>query len=331
MKRTLRIVVVLIILCGLGWMTKQTKADAMTIKFGKCYDVMDFEQIYDGEVYIKLSQKTTLRFAAEGAVYSGNEEFDLSLETEEPGEEDVYVNASFTCNLNGRRVEYYITLPPGKYVITAGDDFFNTDCTLTVYKEKLLTASKYMGHFAQKKKSSPKMKTYSKRLLKGESCKLKVQNAQGSNITWSSSNKKICTVSNYGKVTAKKAGVCKIYAKVKNKKIHTTIVVPTKLDLQYKRWRHTYNDSVFVHGSVNSSEIDDRITKYYYGDYAYAIQKVGSAFFNGGKADVIYYTVYAPNGRGGKYSAYYKHDAACLYIYQKSRPGGNDYRRLFLL
>lgn len=61
-------------------------------------------------------------------------------------------------------------------------------------------------------------------LVVGETLKLKVTGGSG-NITWSSNNKKIATVSKNGLVTAKKKGDCTITAKCGNKRLTCKIKV----------------------------------------------------------------------------------------------------------
>ena len=58
----------------------------------------------------------------------------------------------------------------------------------------------------------------------GESVKLKVTGTK-KKVKWSSSNKKVATVSKAGKVTGKKAGKATITAKVNGKKLKCTIKV----------------------------------------------------------------------------------------------------------
>lgn len=64
-------------------------------------------------------------------------------------------------------------------------------------------------------------------LSKGEKLKLKATGTK-SKVRWSTSNKKVATVSSTGKVTAKKNGTAKIIAKVKNKKLVCKITVKYK-------------------------------------------------------------------------------------------------------
>jgi len=61
-------------------------------------------------------------------------------------------------------------------------------------------------------------------LYVGDSYKLKLKNTK-KKVKWSSSNKKIATVSKKGKVKAKKKGTCKITAKVGKKKYTCKITV----------------------------------------------------------------------------------------------------------
>ena len=63
----------------------------------------------------------------------------------------------------------------------------------------------------------------------GETVTLKVKNApKGKKITWSSNKKAVASVNQNGKVTAQKAGSCKITAKVANKKYQCSITVKAK-------------------------------------------------------------------------------------------------------
>lgn len=61
-------------------------------------------------------------------------------------------------------------------------------------------------------------------LYVGDSYTLKLKNAKGK-VKWSSSKKRIATVSSKGKVKAKKKGTCKITAKVGKKKYTCKVTV----------------------------------------------------------------------------------------------------------
>lgn len=61
-------------------------------------------------------------------------------------------------------------------------------------------------------------------LTKGKSSKLSIKGTK-KKAKWSSSNKKIATVSSKGKVSAKKAGSCTVTAKVKGKKYRCRVIV----------------------------------------------------------------------------------------------------------
>lgn len=61
-------------------------------------------------------------------------------------------------------------------------------------------------------------------LIKGQSYQLKVLGTNRK-VTWSSSNRNICTVSSKGKVISKTKGTAYIYAKVSNKKYKCKVVV----------------------------------------------------------------------------------------------------------
>ncbi len=59
----------------------------------------------------------------------------------------------------------------------------------------------------------------------GGSQKLKVSTSLKGKIKWSSSNKKVASISNKGKVKAKKAGTAVITAKIKNNKVRCKVTV----------------------------------------------------------------------------------------------------------
>ncbi len=87
-------------------------------------------------------------------------------------------------------------------------------CTIMTF---LLLASMLVTGMSSQAASKIKLSKTKLSLGVGESTTLKLVNAKG-NITWSSSNSKIVSVTKKGKVTAKKAGTVKITAKYKNKK-----------------------------------------------------------------------------------------------------------------
>ena len=61
-------------------------------------------------------------------------------------------------------------------------------------------------------------------LAVGATYKLRVENAAGS-VVWSTSNKSVARVSSKGRITAKKAGTCKIYAVAGDKKLTCKVTV----------------------------------------------------------------------------------------------------------
>lgn len=70
-----------------------------------------------------------------------------------------------------------------------------------------------------------KLNRTSLKLTKGKSYTLKVANAGGKKIKWSSKKKKVATVSSKGKVTAKGKGTTYVYAKVGKKKLKCKVTV----------------------------------------------------------------------------------------------------------
>lgn len=84
------------------------------------------------------------------------------------------------------------------------------------------------SHAAAKMQISKKKAT----VTKGKTIKLRIKNAKGKKVRWSSSKKKIATVKK-GKVTAKKAGKTTITAKVGKKKFRCKVTV--KNPVNYKK------------------------------------------------------------------------------------------------
>ena len=76
------------------------------------------------------------------------------------------------------------------------------------------------------KAATVKLNMTKKTMVIGSTYKLKVKNTKKT-VKWTSSDKKVATVSSTGKVTAKKAGTTIITAKVGKKKLKCTITVVT--------------------------------------------------------------------------------------------------------
>ena len=75
---------------------------------------------------------------------------------------------------------------------------------------------------------SPSLNKTKVTLIAGRTKQLKVKNAGKKKVVWSSNNKKIASVSKSGLVKAKKAGTCKITARVGNKKLKCKVKVQKK-------------------------------------------------------------------------------------------------------
>ena len=71
-------------------------------------------------------------------------------------------------------------------------------------------------------------------IYNGKTLQLKLNNAKGS-VTWKSSNKKVATVSNKGKVTAKKAGTATITATNGKKKYTCKVTVKPSMEFLYNK------------------------------------------------------------------------------------------------
>jgi uncharacterized protein YjdB len=73
--------------------------------------------------------------------------------------------------------------------------------------------------------SKPKLNKTKASLRVGQTTKLKVTNYAASKVTWTSSNKKIATVTSSGKVKGVKAGTCTITAKVGKKSVKCKVTI----------------------------------------------------------------------------------------------------------
>lgn len=73
--------------------------------------------------------------------------------------------------------------------------------------------------------ATPKLSTKSKTMVVGDSFTLKVKNKGKKKVAWESSSKKVATVTNKGKVKARKAGVATISAKVGGRTLKCKVVV----------------------------------------------------------------------------------------------------------
>ena len=95
-------------------------------------------------------------------------------------------------------------------------------------------------------------------LAKGKTVKLKVKGTKAK-VQWSSSNKKIATVTKAGKVKGKKTGKCTITAKVKGKKLKCKVYVETKAANQARKLR----DYVLKKGKYDKTTKEYCITRQY--------------------------------------------------------------------
>jgi Bacterial surface proteins containing Ig-like domains len=91
-----------------------------------------------------------------------------------------------------------------------------------------LCASPLVADQAYAADKEPKLSVTSKALAKGKTFTLKIKNASGKKVKWSSTNKKVATVSKYGKVKAKKTGKATIVAKVAGEKLTCKVTVIAK-------------------------------------------------------------------------------------------------------
>ena len=87
---------------------------------------------------------------------------------------------------------------------------------------------------------------------------LKVKGSNGKTVRWSSSNKRIATVTSKGKVTAKAAGKCKIRAKVGGR----TYSCP--LTVKKNEWSSGITDSTIEYYIDKSYDVDVNLQKAYY-------------------------------------------------------------------
>jgi DUF1680 family protein len=97
-----------------------------------------------------------------------------------------------------------------------------TKLAIKVYAEDFTTAKDYTLTITKAKKV--KLSKTKLSLKAGKSAKLTVKNTK-KKVTWTSSKKAVATVNKNGKVTAVKAGTCKITAKVGSKKLVCKVTV----------------------------------------------------------------------------------------------------------
>lgn len=122
----------------------------------------------------------------------------------------------------------------------------------------LLTFIMFLTLMPIQTKAAQKVKLNKSKLsLKvGKSFTLKLKNVKSKKVKWSSSKKKIATVSKKGKIVAKKKGTCKITAKYKKKKYVCKVTVKKK-----KITKPTYTTGSNVPGSL-VEYISDRTVEY---------------------------------------------------------------------
>lgn len=107
------------------------------------------------------------------------------------------------------------------------------------------------SHAAAKMQISKKKAT----VTKGKTIKLRIKNAKGKKVRWSSSKKKIATVRK-GKVTAKKAGKTTITAKVGKKKFRCKITVKNPVNYKKKivgMWEGDWGDGSYAQWEFTKS------------------------------------------------------------------------------
>lgn len=107
-----------------------------------------------------------------------------------------------------------------------GNAVINADYELSIAKWKRYKSAVKSFVDGKKIKQYPlKLNRSSLSLSEGKSYTLKLGTLAGKKIKWSSSNKKIATVSSNGKVTARKTGKCTIVARYKKKKYKCSVSI----------------------------------------------------------------------------------------------------------
>ena len=89
----------------------------------------------------------------------------------------------------------------------------------------LLVCGMLLGLCSAAEAAAPKISHDCLALVVGAAQQLSVKNTGDKTVKWSSSNKKVATVTKEGEVTAKKAGTAKITAKVGDKKLKCSLTV----------------------------------------------------------------------------------------------------------
>lgn len=123
-------------------------------------------------------------------------------------------------------------------------------------------------------------------------------------VKWSTSNKKIATVSSKGKVTGKKAGTCTVTAKVGSKsyKCKVTVKRPVSKDLlvikSVATAKNFYCGSCYRIKNTNDYTVEFQLEVYYYDENSKLIQKNNGGYYVLGVGETTYAM---PNGLGDLY------------------------------
>ncbi len=117
-------------------------------------------------------------------------------------------------------------------------------------------------------KGKIKLKNSKVTLTVGQSKTLKVLNTK-KKIKWTTSNKKIVTVSKKGKIKAKKKGTCKIYARVGKKKLTCKVTVKPK---KKEKKKTTTNKNKYANNVTwKSYGTDDGVVILVKNNYSYTV------------------------------------------------------------
>lgn len=119
-------------------------------------------------------------------------------------------------------------------------------------------------------KGKVKLKNSKVTLTVGQSKTLKVLNTK-KKIKWTTSNKKVATVSKKGKVKAKKKGNCKIYARVGKKKLTCKVTVKPKKKAKKKTTANNNNNTYTNNVTWRSYGTNDGVVILVKNNYSYTV------------------------------------------------------------